>query len=141
MDYEKLKVKDYRFWSLDIQPHQYPYLGRCVAWCKRQEAQAVSDMTKDERDELFNVIIPEWEAATQNLFHPDLYNYAMFANAARHLHWHLIPRYKDERDFGGITFVDKNWGHNYKPHENAEIPKKVIDSIKEAIAGSIISIN
>jgi diadenosine tetraphosphate (Ap4A) HIT family hydrolase len=38
--------------------------------------------------------------AISGVFDPDLFNYAMLGNAVRHLHWHIIPRYADDVNWG-----------------------------------------
>ena len=43
-------------------------------------------------------------------------DYASLGNTFRHLHVHLVPRYREPREFLGLTFVDARWGRNYDPH-------------------------
>lgn len=45
--------------------------------------------------------------AIRELFAPDRMNYAVFGNVTSHLHWNLIPRYKD----------DGHWGAGPWPHD------------------------
>jgi len=68
------------------------------------------------------------------LFQPDLYNWASLANIERHQHVHLIPRYKSTRTFKGVTFEDKRWGMNPAPHDdNFRISPTLFQEIKTAI--------
>ncbi len=39
------------------------------------------------------------EATLRELLHPDKINLASLGNVAPHLHWHVIPRYRDDRHF------------------------------------------
>jgi diadenosine tetraphosphate (Ap4A) HIT family hydrolase len=34
-------------------------------------------------------------------FQPDLINYASLGNVIKHFHYHIIPRYKDDPNWGG----------------------------------------
>jgi len=42
----------------------------------------------------------------KRVFRPALINYAVLGNGIQHLHWHIIPRYED----------DSNWGSPPWPH-------------------------
>ncbi|MCL2642611.1 MAG: HIT family protein [Candidatus Bathyarchaeota archaeon] len=42
----------------------------------------------------------------KDIFSPDLINVVSLGNHVQHTHWHIIPRYKD----------DSNWGHPPWPH-------------------------
>jgi len=47
---------------------------------------------------LFEVVMAT-EAALRSALHPDKINLASFGNMVPHLHWHVIPRYRDDRHF------------------------------------------
>jgi diadenosine tetraphosphate (Ap4A) HIT family hydrolase len=34
--------------------------------------------------------------ALYNLFHPDKINYELLGNMVPHMHWHIVPRYRDD---------------------------------------------
>ena len=40
--------------------------------------------------------------AIHAVFHPDKLNYGMYGDTGHHLHMHLVPKYKDEFEWGGI---------------------------------------
>ncbi|MBP7641072.1 MAG: HIT domain-containing protein, partial [Thauera sp.] len=44
-------------------------------------------------------VVMATEAALRNLLDPDKINLASFGNMVPHLHWHVIPRYRDDRHF------------------------------------------
>src|SRR3989344_2132779 len=110
-DFSKYKIKYYKYWEVNLHENQ-GHLGRCVVWCKRQEALDLTEATKEEYDELL-IIIRELKTALTRAFQPNWFNYAFLGNETRHLHCHIIPRYSSLRVFEGITFEDKKWGHNY----------------------------
>ncbi len=134
---EHLKICSYKEWDLFLHPNQYPYIGRSYAWAKRADAESLLHLNKAERDELFEIIIPAWNNAIAKLFQHDLSNFAIFANTARHLHAHLIPRYNAPRSFEGMEFVDPNPAGNYAPYPKKEIPADMFEKIRTSIKNSI----
>ena len=130
---EILKIKEYRYWNAMLH-HNQSYLGRCVVWCRRQGVTDLLDMTDDESAEFFK-IAKKLRSALKEAFSPDLFNYASFSNVTAHLHFHIIPRYQVERVFGGLKFVDKNWGGSPFPYDkNFTIDDALMIKIRDRIA-------
>jgi diadenosine tetraphosphate (Ap4A) HIT family hydrolase len=133
--YSKFIIKDYKYWTVYIHQNQ-SYLGRCVVWCKRENALDLTEATPEEQSELF-IVLNELKNAVTKSFQPDWFNYAFLGNETRHLHGHFIPRYENSKEFMGVTFEDKLWGHNYKtnhdfkisPEVHSEIQKKIMENI------------
>jgi diadenosine tetraphosphate (Ap4A) HIT family hydrolase len=48
--------------------------------------------------QLMNVLFAV-ETALRTLFQPDKINLASLGNLTPHVHWHLIPRWRDDRQF------------------------------------------
>ena len=131
MDFSELKIKQYDFWDLYLHQNQYPYIGRCYASARRENADLATDMNFEEREELFSRVISEWAKSIEHLFGQFRPNIACFGNEWNHLHWHLIPRYKDKIEFNGINFTDPNPNGNYSPYVKMQLGKKVILEIKD----------
>ncbi|MBI5064875.1 hypothetical protein HZA97_01440 [Candidatus Woesearchaeota archaeon] len=138
MDYSEFLIKEYDLWDLYLHTAQYPYIGRCYAWSKRESAKEVTDMDLSETSELFEIVIPEWNNAVKELFKHDRTNLACLCNDAKHLHWHLVPRYQKPREYGGITFEDPRPNHNYAPYPKKELDKKILLEIRDKIKGKIV---
>jgi diadenosine tetraphosphate (Ap4A) HIT family hydrolase len=131
-------IKKYKHWSIVISTNQC-YLGWCLVKLNRHIVD-LFDTTKEEREELFEVVT-NLRDALKRLFKPDLFNYASLGNSVRHLHLHFIPRYEKKRLFGGVTFIDKRWGHNYAPVDKEfKIPDSVLNKIREAIKKNLFKI-
>lgn len=130
-DFSKYKIKDYTYWSVFVHQNQ-GYLGRCVIWCNREDALDLVDATKEEQKELF-LILNDLREALKKSFNPDWFNYSFLGNATRHLHGHFIPRYASEKEFGGVTFKDERWGHNYKTDHDFVTPEDVLEKIRMKI--------
>ncbi len=127
-DYSKYLIKEYKHWLVQVHTNQ-SYLGRCIVWCKRENALDLADATLDEQKELF-AILEKLRETAKKVFQPDWFNYAFLGNETRHLHGHFIPRYSSPRQFEGTTFVDEQWGHNYKTDKNFVTPPEVLETIK-----------
>lgn len=135
-DFSRYLIKDYKYWELTIHQNQ-GYLGRLVVWCKREDAMDLTQVTSDEYNELL-VVIKEVREVLTGLFHPDWFNYAFLGNEVRHLHGHVVPRYASTREFGGLVFEDKLYGHNFQTDPSFSISEEAILKIKEAIAKEFV---
>src|SRR5688572_30681845 len=117
--YEPFVLKEYQYWTLLLNESQR-YLGRAVVWLARPgDMQKFSGLWAGELVEL-QLITREYEAALERVgFKPDHMNSAMLGNEVQvhngHGHLHLIPRYKEPREFMGVSFVDDRWGKNSAP--------------------------
>ena len=129
-EYAKYLVKEYTYWSIYVAQNQ-GYLGRCVIWCKREDALDLAHATADEQQELFKAL-QELQTACSDLFKPDWFNYAFLGNETRHLHGHFIPRYKEAREFQGTNFTDTLFGKNYKTDATFITPDPIILGVRDA---------
>jgi diadenosine tetraphosphate (Ap4A) HIT family hydrolase len=127
-DYSKYLIKDYKYWLINIHQNQ-GYLGRCILWCKRENALDLADATLDEQKELISILV-ELREATKIAFQADWFNYAFLGNETRHLHGHFVPRYSSLREFEGLTFSDERWGHNYKTDHSFATPPEIWEAVR-----------
>ena len=137
VDYELLKIKSYRHWDLYLHENQC-YLGRTFVQLKEEEG--VDDFLAidgEVRDEFF-LIGQEMKAALKILFKPDKMNYAALSNTSSVIHVHIVPRYKESREFAGLIFKDARWGQNYAPYDKSfVIDQDVLFQIRDAIKEQI----
>ena len=138
-DFERFRIKTYSYWELYLNGNQ-AYLGRSYVWLKREGKVGLTSLTKYEHSELFQEILPKFEAACAAAFRfdrkIDLMNYAWLCNEESHGHhgyMHAIPRYKNPKVFNGEIFIDKRWGKNYAPYEISGWSEHLVQSIKEKI--------
>ena len=76
----------------------------------------------------------------ENVFQPDLFNYASLGNVTPHLHVHIIPRYRTLRLFENQTFIDKRWGENFAPYDpNFVISPHVRLRLKQVIRENLLT--
>jgi len=111
-EYDQLRIKAFEHWTLYLHKSQY-FLGRTYAWANREDAgpDDFFHMSKEESAEFID-IGNKVRAALDELWKPDLLNVTFLGNEAPHLHGHLIPRYRNPRQFDGSVFEDKVWGKN-----------------------------
>ena len=71
--------------------------GYCrVVW--GEPVAEMTDLAPADRSHLLAVVMAT-ESALRALLHPAKINLASFGNMVPHLHWHVIPRYRDDRHF------------------------------------------
>ena len=75
------------------------YPGFCrVIW--NAHASEMTDLSASDRADLMEAV---WlvDAAVRDAMRPDKINIASLGNVVPHLHWHVIPRYRDDAHFPG----------------------------------------
>ena len=73
------------------------YPGFCRVILERH-ATEMTDLTAAERDGLMAVVYAV-ESAVRETMRPDKMNIASLGNMTPHLHWHVVPRFRDDRHF------------------------------------------
>jgi len=82
---------------VDQSQAQHVFPGYCrVVW--QDHVAEMTDLSPADRDHLMRIV---WdvEATLRAVLAPDKINLASFGNFVPHLHWHLIPRWKDDSHF------------------------------------------
>lgn len=73
----------------------YPAYCRLI-W--RAHLAEMTDLEEGDRAHLLRVLFAT-ETALRHALKPDKINLASLGNQVPHLHWHLIPRFRDDRHF------------------------------------------
>jgi len=73
------------------------YPGFCRAIWHAHVAE-MTDLAAAERHHFMRVVFA-LEAALRDLLRPDKVNLASLGNVTPHLHWHVIPRFRDDAHF------------------------------------------
>lgn len=73
------------------------YPGFCRVILARH-ATEMTDLEAADREALMAVVFAV-EAAVRETMQPDKMNLASLGNMTPHLHWHVIPRFRDDRHF------------------------------------------
>ena len=80
-----------------VRVNESGYPGFCrVVW--NTHVREMTDLDAGERARLMHVVF-QVESALRQLLHPDKINLASLGNTTPHLHWHVIPRFRDDPHF------------------------------------------
>ena len=74
--------------------------GRCIVAYKDHVSEIVN-ISDQERNAFFSDV-NRAAIAIHKAFHPDKINYGAYGDTGCHLHMHLVPKYKDEFEWGGV---------------------------------------
>ena len=86
-----------------VDDAQYPGFCR-VIW--NAHVQEMTDLPPAQRDYLMQTV---WqvESAVRAVMQPDKINVASLGNVVPHLHWHVIPRYRNDAHFPAPVWAAK----------------------------------
>lgn len=76
------------------------HLGRCIVAYKDHVSEIVN--ISDEERNAFFADVNRAAKAIHAAFHPDKVNYGAYGDTGCHLHMHLVPKYKDGFEWGGV---------------------------------------
>jgi diadenosine tetraphosphate (Ap4A) HIT family hydrolase len=80
-----------------VKADEADYPGFCRVILHRH-AREMTDLSADERNGLMAVVYAV-EAAVRETMVPDKMNLASLGNMTPHVHWHVIPRFRDDKHF------------------------------------------
>lgn len=124
-DKNPTKVLDLEYGALFLNYNQ-SFTGRCL-YIPFDHYTNLNQITS-ENFMLYNNEIQFVAIKIQETFNSEIINIAMLCNKVRHIHWHLIPRYKS----------DKNWGNPPWPNEPVEILPERLEYLKEKLLRSFL---
>ena len=104
------------------------YPGFCRVILNRHVSE-MTDLETGARERLMRVVFAA-EAAVRRVMQPDKINLASLGNMVPHLHWHVIPRYADDRHFPNSI-----WGEPMRAGAAREIPREaIVTTLQELLA-------
>lgn len=96
--------------------------GRLIVALK-EHANDLADLSDAQRDAFFADVATA-ARAIRKAFNPDKINYAAFGDLVPHLHFHLVPKYRDQFEWGG-TFIMNPQQKVMTDAECEEVAKKI----------------
>jgi len=127
-----LIIKDYKHWIVVLSESPTP-IGWLYIILKGRHIEYFDEITNEELLEL-KKIIKEMKKMLIKSFKPDWFNVMQLGNGGKHLHFHLVPRYKSKVKFDNKIFTDPDYGKmivdRYKP-ANKEFLLKLKDYLRQ----------
>ena len=74
--------------------------GRIIVACKKHDDD-ISDLSREDRAQ-FMEDVSHVASIMHELFKPDKINFGAYGDTMHHLHFHLVPKYKDGYEWGGV---------------------------------------
>ena len=74
--------------------------GRCIV-AYQDHVSEIVDISDEQRNRFF-ADVNKAAKAIHKVFHPDKLNYGAYGDTGCHLHMHLVPKYKDGDEWGGV---------------------------------------
>ena len=110
-----------------VEAADYPGFCR-VIW--NSHVGEMTDLPSADRRHLMTLVFAV-EAAVRSLLRPDKVNLASLGNMVPHLHWHVIPRRRDDRHF-----PQPIWGEALRA-ASAALPKVSSQALHDAIVQAL----
>lgn len=78
--------------------------GRVIVAHKKHVSEII-ELTDEERNQFFKDINTV-SNAIHKVFNPDKVNYGAYGDIGHHLHFHLVPKYKDDFEWNGVFLMN-----------------------------------
>lgn len=111
-----------------IKDESYPGFCRVILNEHRKE---MSDLSSQDRKTVFDTVIAV-ERAIRRLLNPDKVNLASLGNVTPHVHWHVIPRFRDD-----ARFPNPIWGEPIRGGRDRELGVGFFESLRTEIARTL----
>lgn len=110
-----------------VDDPDYPGYCRVIL---NAHVREMTDLPEDARQRLMAVVFAT-EGALREALRPDKVNLASLGNQVPHLHWHVIPRFHDDRHF-----PDPIWAVPRRPTR----PPVDVDGLKPRLARTLTAL-
>ncbi len=104
--YPESTIFESEYWAVLIRPKQIT-LGAMIL-CTKLNAGSIAEMPEQALVDLKDVI-SRLESAVQNAFGNEKINYVALMMVDKEFHWHVIPRYSNDKVFNNELFIDSGW--------------------------------
>ena len=106
-----------------VNDPDYPGFCRIIL---NRHVKEMTDLEASERALMLRVLLAV-ESAIREVMHPDKINLASLGNMTPHVHWHVIPRFVDDRHFPNAI-----WGEAQRAGVKHQVD---IERLRQAIVG------
>ncbi len=87
----------------------------------------ITDLPIQQRNQLMKVVFVV-EQAIRDVLQPEKINLASLGNKTPHLHWHIVPRFKDDKHF-----PNSHWGEAMRENTYSALNEETKTKLKTAI--------
>lgn len=101
--------------------------GRCIVAYKDHVSEMVN--LSDEERNAFFADVNRAAKAIHAVFQPDKVNYGAYGDTGCHLHFHLVPKYRDQEEWGGVFQMNPQKKF-LSPEEYDEMIQKIKAELK-----------
>lgn len=123
-------VKEYDHWCVLLRQEQVT-LGSLILICKH-DVEQLSALPKEAFEEQYQIVI-DIENTLSKVFQYDKINYLMLMMVDPHVHFHVIPRYSQEKEFNGFLFKDNGWPSLPKLFEHNELEPQLFVQLRNKL--------
>jgi diadenosine tetraphosphate (Ap4A) HIT family hydrolase len=111
-----------------VDEPDYPGFVRVILG---RHATEMADLGPDERQRLMEVVFAV-EAAVRETMQADKMNLASLGNQTPHVHWHVIPRFRDDRHFPGPIWAEprrERASHPERDKRGAQVAAAIVNRL------------
>ena len=112
-----------------VDEPDYPGFVRVIL---KRHATEMSDLDDGERDGLMKIVFAV-EKVVRDAMHPHKMNLASLGNMTPHVHWHVIPRFEDDRHYPGPIWAQPRRGHGNVPDEREARANRIAAALIETL--------
>jgi diadenosine tetraphosphate (Ap4A) HIT family hydrolase len=118
-----------------VQPAEpaYPGFTRVIL---QRHVREVTDLPAAERERLMRVVFAVEEAVREAML-PDKMNLASLGNVTPHVHWHVIPRFADDRHFPAPVWTEPKRTAPHRP-ERAARAQALAESLRGRLDAAVV---
>lgn len=100
-----------------VDDPDYPGFCRVIL---KAHVKEMTDLPESDRRR-FMVVVFAVESAVRAVLNPDKINLASLGNMVPHLHWHVIPRFADDRHFPDAIWAPARRASGCRPSPAADV--------------------
>ena len=112
-----------------VEDRDYPGFCRVIV---NHHVSEMTDLDAASRHRLMNVVFA-LEHALRELLQPAKINLASLGNAVAHVHWHVIPRFADDKHFPGSVWSAARRAGAPRPLDRAAL-RRALHARLQAVA-------
>ncbi len=104
--YPENLLREYDHWVVLIRPVQFT--AGCMVLACKEEAQSMAAVSSDAFAEL-PIVTGDIETCLRRAFGMEKINYIALMMVDKEVHFHVIPRYSEDKSHSGAAFNDPGW--------------------------------